>query len=200
MYSISEVRQSVYELGRGLRRPEDLALRWRDRQNQKAPAPLIFPVLLLNAILGIAVYGLTMHMHQGPLGMLRGAFFAPLAAGTGWTLALPALYIINSSLGSRLDFSTTLLAALATVSFGSLAMLASVPVTWFFGLMLPYAAVRLLVNFAVFTGVGICMTDVFVRVMRALEPERTGVFAYLWLALVGVIGGEFFLLLGVFNL
>ncbi len=200
MYSISELRQSVYELGRGLRRPEDLVLRWRDRATRSAPPMLIFPVLLLGAILGLAVYGLTMHMHQGVLGMLRGAFFAPLAAGTGWTLALPALYIINSSLGSRLDFSTTLLAALATVSFGSLAMLASVPVTWFFGLMLPYQDLRILVNFVVFTGVGICMTDVFVRVMRALDPERQSRFAYLWLGLVGTIGGEFFLLLGVFNL
>ena len=197
MYSMAELRQSVYELGRGLRRPEDLALRWRDRSSRTPPSTSIFPVLLANAIVGLGVYGLMMHMHQGPVGMLRGAVFAPLAAGTGWLLAL---YIINSSLGSRLDFSTTLLAALATVSFGSLAMLASVPINWFFGLAMPIGWVRWLVNAAVFTGVSICMTDVFVRVMRALEPERKGAFAYLWLALVGVIGGEFFLLLGVFNL
>jgi hypothetical protein len=52
---------------------------------------------------------------------------------------------------------------------------------------MPYQDIRLLINFVVFTGVAICMTDVFVRVMRALEPERQGLFAYLWLGLVGVI-------------
>ena len=94
--------------------------------------------------MGLAVYGLTMHMHQGLPSMLRGAVLAPLAAGAGWTLALQALYIINSALGSRLNFSTTLLAALATVSFGALAMLASVPINWFFTLALPDSAVRVI--------------------------------------------------------
>ena len=156
-------------------------------------------MLLANAIFGLAIYGMTMHMHEGLGPMLRGALLAPLAAGTGFTLAMPALYILNSSQGSRLDFSTTLLAALATVSFGAMAMLASVPVNWFFSLALPFKAARLLVSLAVFSGVGVCMTDVFLRVMRAVEPEHPRDPAYLWLILTGVITGELFMLLGLFN-
>ena len=159
----------------------------------------MFWVLLLNAVLGIAAYGLTMRLHEGARGMLSGALHAPIAAGTAWMLALPALYIINSALGSRLDLSTTLLAALATVSFGAMAMLASVPINWFFGVAVPLNSVRLLVNAVIFMGVGVCMADVFIRVMRALEPERSTKFAYLWLGLVGVIGGELFKLFGVFE-
>jgi hypothetical protein len=200
----AELRVSIREIGFAVRRPEELALRWRARREpgheQAAPSTLVFAVLLVNAVVGLAAYGLTMRMHAGAGPMLLSAVHAPLAAGAAWTIALPALYIINSALGSKLDFSTTLLAALVTVSFGAMAMLASVPINWFFALAAPSPAVRLLVNGVVFAGVGVCMADVLLRVVRALEPERPRTFAFIWLVLVGVIGGEFFHLLGVFSL
>lgn len=198
MGAATELSLSLREVGVALRRPEEFALRWRDRARQETLKPSVFPVLVANAIVGLAVYGLTMNM--GSWGtMLSGAWKAPLAAGAAWTVALPALYIINSALGSKLDASTTLLAALATVSFGALAMLASVPVNWFFSLALPYWPIRLLVNGVIFAGVGICMVDVFMRVMKALEPERSRVFAFFWLGLVGVIGSELMALVHLFK-
>ncbi|HYV49587.1 MAG TPA: hypothetical protein VFA20_32230 [Myxococcaceae bacterium] len=200
MSTALQLRRGIVEIGLALRRPEALAIRWRDRQKSAADAPpgLVFPLLLINAILGIAAYGLTMGLHLGVGGMLAGAIKAPFAAGMAWTVALPALYIINSSLGSKLDASTTVLAALATVSFGALAMLASVPVSWFFSLALPYELVRAVVNVIVFTAVGICMIDVFLRTMKALEPGRSRAFAVVWLLLVGVIGAELMVLVDLF--
>lgn len=194
-----DLSTAIHEVGVALRRPEEFTLRWRDRGLTPGPRPLIFPVLLANAVLGIAAYGLVMRLHEGWGGMLEGMLKAPVAAGLAWTLALPALYIINSTLGSKLDASTTLLAALTTVSFGSLALLASIPITWFFGLALPYGFVRLAVNLTAFTGVGVCMVDVFMRTMRALEPERSRAYALLWLALVGVIGAELMTLFSLFH-
>lgn len=195
-----EVRAGIREIGLALRRPEEFTLRWRDRRvSARAPGKVVFPVLVANAALGLAAYGLTLGLHRGVGGMLEGAAKAPLAAGLAWLLALPALYIINSALGSKLDASTTFLAALTTVSFGALAMLASVPVNWFFTLALPYTPVRVLVNLVVFAGVGVCMVDVFMRVMKALEPDRGRAYAFFWLALVGVIGLELMTLLDVFG-
>ncbi len=193
-----ELRVAIQEVGLALRRPEEFTRRWRDR-GPSGPHPIRFPVLLGSAVLGIAAYGLVMRMHEGWAGMLAGALKATVAAGLAWTLALPALYILNSTLGSKLDLSTTVLAALTTVSFGSLALLASVPITWFFGLALPYAWVRLAVNVLVFAGVGVCMADVFLRTLQALEPERSRAFGVLWLALVGVIGAELMTLFSLFH-
>jgi hypothetical protein len=196
-----QLREGIAEIGVALRRPEEFAVRWRDRHANRAAAPprAVFPVLLATAILGLAAYGLTMGLHEGVAGMASGATRAPFAAGLAWMMALPALYIINSSLGSKLDPSTTLLAALATVSFGALAMLASVPVSWFFHLALPFAWVRMVVHLAVFSSVGICMMDVFLRVMKALEPDRSRAYAVVWLGLVGVIGCELMVLVKLFR-
>jgi hypothetical protein len=194
-----ELRRNIRTIGIALRRPEELAVRWRDRPDLESRSSMLIPVLLANAVFGTAVYGLTMHLHAGLGGMLHGGVTAPLAAGGAWALALPALYILGAQMGSKLDFSTTLLAASLTVSFGALAMLASVPVNWFFTLALPYGSARLLVNLVVFTGVGVCMVDTFIRVMQALEPERDGTLAYGWLTLLGIIGAELFWLLGVFR-
>lgn len=199
MHVVEDLRASIREVGLAVRRPEALAVRWRDRGESPTVTPLVFPVLLLNAIAGLAAYGLTLGLHRGVGGMLEGAVKAPLAAGTAWALALPALYILNTTFGSKLDGSTTLLAALTTVSFGALAMLASVPVNWFFTLATPWPATRWLVNLAVFSGVGVCMIDVFLRVMKALEPERTRAFAVVWLGLVGVIGAELMALIRLFT-
>ncbi len=197
-----QLRTALHEIGIAVRRPEQLATRWRDRRlrPELAPTPWIFPLLLASAVLGLAAYGLTLGLHRGAGAMAIGAIEAPLSAGAAWSMALPALYILGSSLGSRLDPSTTALAALITCSFGATAMLAGVPVTTFFTLALPWTWARVLVHLTVFAGVGVAMTDVFLRTMRALEPERSLLFPMTWLALMGTLGAELMLLLGLFDL
>lgn len=189
------------EVGQAVRRPEQLAVRWRDRwiDPGRAPPGTIFAALLATAVLGLAAYGLTMGLHRGTGAMLQAAVKAPFAAGTAWAVALPAFYVFNSAAGSKLDSSTTVLAALITCAFGALAMLAGVPINWFFTIALPFAPVRWAVNLVIFAGVGIAMTDTFLRVMRALEPNRSRVPAFLWLGLVGVIGAELMILLELFR-
>ncbi|QDG52413.1 hypothetical protein FIV42_17190 [Persicimonas caeni] len=194
----SQLKSALVEVGTAVRRPEQLAKRWQE-QTDDAPPAAVFGVLLLNAVVGVAAYGLTMQMHRGPEGMVSGAFYTPLAAGLAWCIAFPALYIIRRILGSKINFTSTALAASITVSFGASALLASVPINWFFTLALPWSSVRWLVNVVVFSGVGFCMADVFLRVMRELEPRKSHFFAYLWLALLGVIGAELFYLFGIFN-
>lgn len=197
-FSPAHLKAGLTEVGAAVRRPEQLARRWQQR-GEDAPPAAVFAVLLVNAAIGVAVYGLTMQMHRGPAGMLDGALYTPLAAGFAWCIAFPALYIIRRLLGSQVNFSSTALAAVITVSFGASAMLASVPINWFFTVALPWTEVRWLVNAVVFAGVGFCMSDVFLRVMRELEPDRSHFFAYLWLALLSLIGVEFFYLFDVFN-
>jgi len=194
-----DLHSGIREIGAALRRPEEFVLRFRDSDDKARKSVALFPILFANAVLGLAAYGLTMGLRGGAEGMLRAAVRAPIAAGAGWTIALPALYIINTVLGSRLDARTTTLAALTTVSFGSLAMLASVPINWFFGITLPHEATRLMVNLVVFAGVSVSMVDVFLRIMKALEPARSRLFAIVWLGLVAVIGGELMILLKVFS-
>ncbi len=197
---MGQLNAAIKEVGLALRRPEALTVRWRDRSTvENPPTGLVFPVFVISATLGLAGYGLTMGLHEGGASMLTHAAKAPFAAGLAWVVALPALYIVNTTLGSKLDFSTTVLAALATVSYGALAMLASVPVSWFFSLAGGTALwVRLPVNLAVFAGVGLCMLDVFMRVMKALEPQRSRAYAFFWLTLVAVIGLELFTLVQLF--
>jgi hypothetical protein len=194
-----DLNSGIREIGAALRRPEEFVLRFRDSDDKARKSLSLFPILFANAVLGLAAYGLTMGLHRGAEGMLSTAIRAPIAAGAGWTIALPALYIINTVLGSRLDARTTTLAALTTVSFGALAMLASVPINWFFAITLPHEATRLIVNLVVFTGVSVSMVDVFLRIMKALEPLRSRLFALVWLGLVAVIGGELMILLKVFS-
>ena len=188
------VRSGFVEIGHALRRPEAFAVRWRDRRISSGPSPSVFPIMLANAAVGLAAYGLTRGFH-GPGYALEASVRTVLSAGLPWMIAFPALYIVNSSLGSRLDVSTTFLAIVTTVSFGALAMLASVPINWFFTIALPYDGVRLAVNLAVFACVGICMIDVFARVMKALEPERLRLYAAVWVALVFAITTELMILL-----
>jgi hypothetical protein len=194
----AQIKDALIEVGTAVRRPEQLARRWQAR-GEDAPPAAVFAVLLVNATIGVAVYGLTMQMHRGPVGMLDGALLTPLAAGFAWCIAFPALYIIRRLLGSQIDFSSTALAAIITVSFGASAMLASVPINWFFTLALPFTGMRWLVNVVVFAGVSFCMSDVFLRVMRELEPDRSHFFAYLWLGLLSLIGVEFFYLFDILN-
>lgn len=202
MIHTDELREGVSEVGRALRRPEALAERWRDRhlQPEQAPRPLVFALLLLTAFFGLAGYGLTMGLHLGAAGMLLAALKAPTAAGAAWVVTTPALHVVNAWTGSRLDASTTVLAALLTCSFGALAMLAGAPLNWFFSVSLPLAAVRAAVSLLVFGGVGVAMTDVFLRVMRAIEPGSSALTRWLWLALIGAIGTQLMILLDLFQL
>jgi hypothetical protein len=111
---------------------------------------------------------------------------------------LPALYVLNCLSGSRLRASTTFLAALVTTSWGGLALMASIPINWFFTAAVPVPWFVLLVNLVVFAGVGAAMVDVFCRVMERLEPARGRAPGW-WLALVGAIGGELLYAFGVFD-
>lgn len=197
------LRASIAHVGLALREPELFALRYRDGERSYRPA--VWVALAATAVLGTTTYGMTMGMLGGANEMASRAAFFTFAAGLAWAIPLPTLYIFNSLSGSRLSASTTLLAVLVSVSWGGLAMIASVPINWFFnvsmplilpGQFVPYALA--LVNLAVFTGVGVSMIDVFGRVMERLEPQRGR--APLWcLGLVAVIGAELFCALGLFN-
>ncbi len=175
------LRASTAHVGMALREPEAFALHWH---REGTPYPWsVFAALALTAILGTTTYGMIMGLLAGPQQMLACGLFCTLAAGTAWGLALPALYILNSLSGSQLRASTTFLAALVTTSWGGLAMIASIPIAWFFTAALPEevqlfslhfsrAAAVMVVHLIVFTGVGISMCDVFRRMMQTLEPER----------------------------
>src|SRR5947207_15806599 len=101
---------------------------------------------------------MTMGLLSGTKQMFLCGLSCTVAAGIAWSLPLPALYILNSLSGSQLRASTTFLAALVTTSWGGLAMIASIPITWFFTVAVSgdwQPAVVLLVNLVVFTGVGV---------------------------------------------
>lgn len=190
------LKELVAEVGLAIRRPEQLVLRWRDADGSTSIS--LIGILLLNAVFGLAAYGLTMQIHNGALAMGWAAVLTPLAAGGAWMIALPALYIFKSASGSKLNVYATILAASVTVCFGAWAMLASVPINWFFSLSLPFPTIRLLTNLVIFTGVGVYMSDVFLRVFHALEPERSSFSGFWWLGLHAVIGRELFSLFGIF--
>ena len=174
----TQLRSGLAHVGQALREPEEFARCWH---GGGAPYPWwVFAALALTAILGTSTYGLTMGLLGGPRAIALGGLRCTAAAGLAWGIALPALYIFSSLSGSRLRASTTLLAALVTTSWGGLAMIASIPINWFFTVALsdlvadPSHVAWLVrgVNLVVFTGVGVAMIDVFGRVMQALEPER----------------------------
>jgi hypothetical protein len=193
----TRVRNSIGQIGLALREPESFAVAWHQRTAHYDWS--VFAALGCTAILGTATYGLIMGMPQGASEMARDAGRFTLAAGIAWSLPLPALYILNSLSGSRLKPSTTLLAALVTTSWGGLAMMAGIPIAWFFTFAIPHPAVVLAVHLAVFSAVGVAMIDVFSRTMARLEPRRGKAPAW-WLLLVGILGGELFYALGLFNL
>jgi hypothetical protein len=190
-------------VGLALREPEEFARRWHEGE---ALYPWwIFAALAATAILGTTTYGSTMGLIGGPRVIFRDALLCTTAAGLAWGIALPSLYIFNSLSGSRLRASTTLLAALVTTSWGGLAMIASIPINWFFTAALSdlvanparVAWLVRLVNLVVFTGVGVSMIDIFGRVMEVLEPCR-GRRPVIWLAIVSAIGAELFYAFGLF--
>ena len=192
----TRLRVNLAHVGQALREPEAFALHWH-----KEGTPYdwsVFLALSLTAILGTTTYGMIMGLTDGAKEMLLSGLRCTLAAGIAWSLPLPALYVLNSLSGSRLRASTTFLAALVTTSWGGLAMIAAIPVSWFFSAAISNRWVILLVHIAVFTIVGIAMTDVFSRVMESLEPRR-GRKPALWLILVGAIGGELYYAFGLFH-
>ena len=191
-------------MGLALREPELFARRFH--LGEVNYSWWIFAALASTAILGTTTYGLTMGLLGGPREIVLDALRCTAAAGLAWGVALPSLYIFNSLSGSRLRASTTLLAALVTTSWGGLAMIASIPINWFFtvalaDLIADHSHVTWLVrgvNFVVFTGVGVSMIDIFGRVMQELEPDR-GRYPVLWLAIVTAIGAELFYAFGLFQ-
>ena len=192
----SRLRAGLAHVGQALREPEAFTLRWH---HEGAPyAWWVFAALALTAVAGTLSYGMTLGVLGGPRRMAACALACTAAAGIGWGVPLPALYVLNSLSGSRLRASTTLLAALVTTSWGGLALMASIPINWFFTAAVPVGWFVLLVNLVVFAGVGAAMAAVFCRVMEALEPARGRAPGW-WLALVGAIGGELFYAFGLFD-
>jgi Sec-independent protein secretion pathway component TatC len=190
------LRARLAQVGEALREPEAFALRWH-REGTPYDAR-VFLALGLTAIAGTTAYGLIMGLAGGPQEMMSAGLRCTAAAGLAWGLPLPALYILNSVSGSRLRASTTFLAALVTTSWGGLAMLAGLPLAWFFTVALPFSQVMLAVHLIVFAAVGVAMIDVFSRVMATLEPGRGRRPAW-WLVLVGAIGVELFHAFGLFR-
>ena len=189
-------KESLQHVGQALQEPEAFALRWRD---DGAVYPWwIFAALALTAMVGTTTYGMTMGLLDGPGRMLADGLKLTFAAGVAWSLPLPALYILNSLAGSRLQPSTTFLAALVTTSWGGLALIASIPIALFFTAALPFPWLVLVVHLVVFAGVGVSMVDVFGRVMAKLEPAR-GRTPIIWLGVVGMLGAELFYALGLFH-
>jgi len=194
--STIELRASLAHIHQALREPEEFALRWQTGQ-QRYPL-YVWLALILTAIIGTTTYGMTMGILGGVERILTAGLSCTLAAGLAWSIPLPALYILNSISGSRLSISSTVLAALVTTSWGGLAMIASIPINWFFIVAIPHPPFMLIVNLIVFAGVGMSMVDVFGRVMQKLEPSRGRLPAF-WLILVAAIGSELFFLFGLFN-
>jgi hypothetical protein len=199
------LRTSLAHVGMALREPEEFALRWDRDSSYRAT---VWLALGVTAVLGTALYGMSMGIGSGADVVGQKAILLTIAAGLAWAIPLPALYVLNSLAGSRLRASTTLLAALVTTSWGGLALVASVPINWFFSVAIPTqthdflsattaAHIVLFVNLLVFAGVGVSMADVFRRVMEALEPQRGR--SPLWiLALVATIGSQLIYLFGLF--
>jgi hypothetical protein len=188
------LRASVAQVGQALREPEAFALRWH---HEGAPYDVaVFAALALTAIAGTTTYGLIMGLLDGGQEMLLSGLRCTAATGLAWSLSLPALYVLNSLAGSRLRASTTFLAALVTTSWGGLAMIAAIPIAWFFSVAIPNTLFVLIVHLIVLTVVGVAMVDVFSRVMATLEPGRGRRPAW-WLLLVGAIGSELFYAFGL---
>jgi hypothetical protein len=192
-----QIRLGIVHVGRALREPEDFAERYS--AGEVRYSGWVWGALLATAILGTTTYGMTMGLLGGAGAVFSKSFICTLAAGLAWAIPLPALYVLNSLSGSKLSISATVLAALVTVSWGGLALLASIPINWFFTTAVPNRNFVLLVNLVVFTGVGVAMIDVFRRVMRRLEPQRDGVYPAWWMCLVGAIGCELFFHFGLFT-
>lgn len=192
----SYLQHAVAHVGMALREPEDFAWNWHAGSSRYSW--VVWLSLFATAVGGTTLYGMTMGLMGGVPRILTCGLVCTTAAGLAWMIPLPALYILNSMSGSRLPLSSTILAAFVTTSWGGLAMLASIPINWFFTVAIPYGPVVLTVNLIIFAGVGIAMIDTFGRVMARLEPSR-GRIPALWLLLVSAIGTELFYHFGLFQ-
>lgn len=190
------LRVNLAAIGQALREPEAFAERWHREGNPYHWS--VFAALALTAIVGTTTYGMVMGMLHGTREMFLDGQRFTLAAGIAWSLPLPALYVLNSLSGSKLRPSTTFLAALVTTSWGGLAMIAAIPIAWFFSAALPHGTFITIVHLLVFAVVSVAMWDVFGRVMERLEPNR-GRAPMWWLVLVGAIGAELVYALGLFD-
>ena len=191
-----QLQSGIAHVGLALREPEEFAARWNEHQVQYRW--WVWISLMTTAILGTMTYGMTMGLSGNVRDVVLKGLACTAGAGLAWGIPLPALYILNSLSGSKLRASSTLLAALVTTSWGGLAMVASIPINWFFTVAIPSPMFILLINLIVFTGVGVSMIDVFHRVMRRLEPNRETTPIW-WLAIVGTIGAELFYFFGLFQ-
>src|SRR5437762_13727661 len=100
-----KLRASLTHIGQALREPEAFAVRWH---REGSPYEWwVFAALALTAIAGTTTYGMSMGILGGPGRMLACGLLCTAAAGVGWGLPLPALYVLNSLSGSRLRASTT---------------------------------------------------------------------------------------------
>lgn len=179
------LRSGLHHILLALREPEEFAVLWRDGR-ERYPL-VVWLALATMAAGGTALYGFMLGLAGNAPGMLPSAGLLVVATGLAWVIPLPGLYVVNSLNGSKLAASSTLLAALVTVSWGSLAMLASLPIHWFFTAAIPQPWIALAVNLVIFGGVSTCMIDVFGRVMAALEPGRgrTPTWLLIPVALIG---------------
>src|SRR5262249_3766349 len=138
------VSSSLHHVLLALREPEEFAVLWRTGE-RRYPLP-VWAALATTALLGTATYGLMLGLAGNVPGALGSSALLAVAAGLAWVIPLPGLYVLNSLTGSRLTAASTLLAALVTVSWGSLAMLASVPIHWLFATAIPRPWIVWLVN------------------------------------------------------
>lgn len=192
----AQLQSGIAHVGQALRAPEEFTVAFHD--GTVTYRWWVWVSLMATAILGTTTYGMTMGLLGGTSDVLYKGLACTLAAGLAWGIPLPALYILNSLSGSRLPAASTLLAAMVTTSWGGLAMIASIPINWFFSVAVPHPMFVLAINLIVFAGVGVAMLDVFRRVMCRLEPQRPAAPLW-WLVLVGVIGAELFYFFGLFQ-
>lgn len=191
-----QLAAGICHVGQALRTPEEFAGAWNER---RVRYPWwVWTSLILTAIIGTSTYGMTMGLLGEESHVLHKGLACTLAAGLAWGIPLPALYILNSLSGSKLSLGSTFLAAIVTTSWGGLAMIASIPINWFFSVTIPISGFVLLINLVIFSGVGLAMIDVFQRVMKHLEPTRATTPTW-WLFIVGAIGAELFYSFGLFD-
>ena len=91
----SQLQTAVAQVGAALREPEEFALRWD--QGTAQCGPWVWAALLATAIFGTTTYGMTMGLLGGVQDVLQKACICTFAAGMAWSVALPALYILNVS-------------------------------------------------------------------------------------------------------
>lgn len=152
---------------------------------ERTPDDATLLALTGGASLGIVVYGGTIHAAEGVGVVVASAVRALVTAGTAWCLAVPALIVVGSLLGSVVPWRRTVFASLITLNFGGLAFLASIPVVLLLELASPFPWTRHLVNTMVVFGVGGCSTLIFERTMARLEGRR--LFHRVWMSVFGVL-------------